>query len=110
MAEKRVVLKLSGEFFTTQDDSRPIAIEAVREVAKNLLAVRELSEIAVVIGGGNLWRGVRRLSANPCLDLSSLTRGQMLKVCSWLILGQTRALFQLRNCPVMTLSRIVCTQ
>jgi len=56
---KRVVLKLSGEAFASKDGSG-IDGAIVRHLAEEIVAVRgELGvDMAVVVGGGNIWRGM----------------------------------------------------
>jgi len=57
-AYRRVVVKLSGEYFA---GSKPFGIDqpTIDRIAGDLIAARELGiEIAVVIGGGNIFRGV----------------------------------------------------
>ena len=55
----RVVLKLSGEAFASSSSIDTIDMEIVDRIAGELADARdELScEIAVVVGGGNIWRG-----------------------------------------------------
>ncbi|NLW70458.1 MAG: UMP kinase [Eubacteriaceae bacterium] len=54
---KRVLLKLSGEALGKQDGGG-MDEQKVYAVAEQLKAVKELGvEVAVVIGGGNFWRG-----------------------------------------------------
>jgi uridylate kinase len=56
---QRVVLKLSGEAFASEDGSG-IDGAIVRHLAEEIVAVRsELGvDMAVVVGGGNIWRGM----------------------------------------------------
>jgi uridylate kinase len=57
--KKRVLLKLSGEALTRPDE-RGVNPQALRWIAaeiKNALSAK--CELAIVIGGGNIWRGVR---------------------------------------------------
>jgi len=56
---KRVVLKLSGEAFASDAADETIDGAVVERIAKEVAEVRsELgTEIAVVVGGGNIWRG-----------------------------------------------------
>lgn len=58
MAEiKRVMLKLSGE--ALQDEHDPFNEKEVQEVAKQVKALYDKKvDIGVVIGGGNIWRGI----------------------------------------------------
>jgi uridylate kinase len=57
-AKRRVILKLSGE--ALGEDGRLFNHNAFEAAARMLIAVRESGvELAVVIGGGNVWRGRR---------------------------------------------------
>lgn len=54
---KRVVLKVSGEALAGPNGSG-ISPETVRKISEEIKEVHELGiEIAIVVGGGNLWRG-----------------------------------------------------
>src|SRR5712691_598530 len=57
---RRVVLKLSGEAFSDTTTGYGIDAAVVQRIAEEVAAAREeLSvEIAVVVGGGNIWRGM----------------------------------------------------
>src|SRR5690606_28317796 len=53
----RVLLKLSGEAFAGEDN--PIDGKIAEYVAEEIVSARELGvDVAVVIGGGNIWRGL----------------------------------------------------
>jgi uridylate kinase len=56
---KRVVLKLSGEAFASSAVDETIDGTVVARIAREIAEVRtELgTEVAVVVGGGNIWRG-----------------------------------------------------
>ncbi|MGH9182645.1 MAG: UMP kinase [Acidimicrobiales bacterium] len=58
-AWRRVVLKLSGEAFAA--DGKPIDGNVVHQIASEIVAVGDTMgvDVAVVVGGGNIWRGVR---------------------------------------------------
>ena len=59
---RRIVLKLSGEALREAGSLEAISPAIVTDIARQIQAVRDLGvEIAVVVGGGNIWRG---LSAN----------------------------------------------
>src|SRR5882762_2923608 len=66
---KRVLLKISGEaLMGTQNYG--IDVDIARGVAEEIKAVRDLGvEVAVVVGGGNIFRGVSRSAGN--MDRSS---------------------------------------
>lgn len=54
---KRVLLKISGEALAGSDHFG-ISEEMMRKVAKEVKQIHELGvEIAIVVGGGNFWRG-----------------------------------------------------
>src|SRR5262252_477491 len=58
-AYKRVVLKLSGEALQERGSRDNISPAVVREIAERIKDVSELGvQIAIVIGGGNIWRGL----------------------------------------------------
>ena len=55
---KRVLLKLSGEAFAPGDAASGINTEATSLIARQLAEVVSMGvEPAVVVGGGNIWRG-----------------------------------------------------
>src|SRR5882724_11037164 len=56
---ERIVLKLSGEAMHEHGGRDNISPPVVREIAERMKEVRDLGvEVAVVIGGGNIWRGL----------------------------------------------------
>jgi uridylate kinase len=56
---KRVVLKLSGEALREKGARENISPKIVQELAKQIVEVKKLEiELAIVIGGGNIWRGL----------------------------------------------------
>ncbi len=56
---KRVVLKLSGEALREPGSKDNISPQIVQRIAEQVIEVRSLGiELAIVIGGGNIWRGL----------------------------------------------------
>jgi uridylate kinase len=55
---RRVLLKLSGEAFADPDIGYGIDTDTVARVATEIAKSAESTEIAVVVGGGNIFRGV----------------------------------------------------
>ena len=56
---KRILLKLSGEALQHSNDGRSLDSDVIYAIAKQLKKVRALGvEIAVVVGGGNIFRGL----------------------------------------------------
>jgi uridylate kinase len=54
---KRVLMKLSGEALAGAK-GQGIDLETVAQIAKEIKAVHDMgTQIAIVVGGGNLWRG-----------------------------------------------------
>ncbi len=61
---KRVILKLSGESFS-QPGERGISMDEVSHIAQEIKDAHDTgSQIAVVIGGGNILRGSQFVAAN----------------------------------------------
>jgi len=56
---KRIVLKVSGEALREVGSRDNISPQIVSDVAKQVLEIHKLGvQVAVVIGGGNIWRGL----------------------------------------------------
>jgi uridylate kinase len=69
LAYHRVLLKISGEALMG-DQSYGIDVNVARTVAEELKAVHDLGvQVAVVVGGGNIFRGVSKSAGN--MDRSS---------------------------------------
>jgi len=61
---KRVLLKLSGEALAA-DRGFGVDVARLLEISQEILAVRELGvEVAIVVGGGNFFRGVAEQARN----------------------------------------------
>ncbi|HBQ21678.1 MAG: UMP kinase [Deltaproteobacteria bacterium GWA2_38_16] len=59
---KRILLKLSGEALSGEKESG-ISSEILEKVSKEIKEIWDLGvEIAIVIGGGNIWRGLEASS------------------------------------------------
>src|SRR5258706_6601585 len=68
-AYRRVLLKISGEALMGEQNYG-IDVNVARTVAEELKEVRDLGvEVAVVVGGGNIFRGVSKSAGN--MDRSS---------------------------------------
>ena len=71
---KRVLLKLSGESLAEQDGGFGIDVEAIKNLAKEVLDGKNLGvEMAIVIGGGNIFRGATASN----LGMGRVTGGYM---------------------------------
>ncbi|MGB8168368.1 MAG: UMP kinase [Chthoniobacteraceae bacterium] len=56
---RRIVLKLSGEALKAKGSSDNISPEIVNEICRQIKEIHEMGvQVAVVIGGGNIWRGL----------------------------------------------------
>ncbi|PYS49906.1 MAG: UMP kinase [Acidobacteria bacterium] len=63
-AFRRILLKISGEALMGAQNYG-IDVEVARAVAEEIKAVREVGvEVAVVVGGGNIFRGVSKSAGN----------------------------------------------
>jgi len=55
----RIVLKISGEALKDKGSSDSVSPQIVQKVAASIAEVRKMGvEVAVVVGGGNIWRGL----------------------------------------------------
>ena len=60
---KRVLLKLSGEFLQDKDSGLCIDPGVITNIARQVKSIKELGvDIALVIGGGNIFRGLSGMS------------------------------------------------
>jgi uridylate kinase len=86
-AYKRIVLKLSGEALREAGGRDNISPPVVRAIAERVKEVHDLGvQIAVVIGGGNIWRGLTaagrgmdRTTADYMGMLATVINGMALK-------------------------------
>ncbi len=86
-AYKRIVLKLSGEALREVGGTDNISPAVVRTIAERIKEVHALGvQIAVVIGGGNIWRGLTaagrgmdRTTADYMGMLATVINGMALK-------------------------------
>lgn len=61
---RRIVLKLSGEALCGQDGGFGIRPETLQAIASEIAELRTLGvEVAIVVGGGNIFRGLKGASA-----------------------------------------------
>jgi uridylate kinase len=102
-AYRRVVVKLSGEYLA---GAQPFGIDqpTIDRIAGDLIAARELGvEIAVVIGGGNIFRGVE-VSSRGVSRPTGDTMGMLATVMNCLAL---EAALERRGQPARALSAFV---
>lgn len=100
---RRVVIKLSGEYLA---GAQPFGIDqpTIDRVASDLIKARELGvEIAVVIGGGNIFRGVE-VSSRGVSRPTGDTMGMLATMMNCLALD---AALERKGQPARTLSAFV---
>ena len=103
---RRVVIKLSGEYLAGAQ-SFGIDQPTVDRIAGDLIAARQLgAEIAVVVGGGNIVRGVE-VSARGVSRPTGDTMGMLATVMNCLAI---EAAIERRGAPARTLSAFVMPQ
>ena len=84
----RVLLKISGEALMGEQNYG-IDVDVARSVAEELKAVHELGvQVAVVVGGGNIFRGVSKSAGN--MDRSSADYIGMLATVMNAVVCRTR--------------------
>jgi uridylate kinase len=100
---RRVVIKLSGEYLA---GSQPFGIDqpTVDRIAGELIAARQLGvEVAVVVGGGNIVRGVE-VSSRGVSRPTGDTMGMLATMMNCLAL---EAAIERKGTPARTLSAFV---
>ncbi|MBB5046344.1 uridylate kinase [Rhodopseudomonas rhenobacensis] len=103
---RRVVIKLSGEYFAG-DQSFGIDQPTIDRIAGDLIAAQKLGvEIAVVVGGGNIFRGVE-VSSRGVSRPTGDTMGMLATVMNCLAL---EAAIERRAVAARTLSAFVMPQ
>jgi len=103
---RRVVIKLSGEYLAGAQ-SFGIDQSTVDRIAGDLIAARQLgSEVAVVVGGGNIVRGVE-VSSRGVSRPTGDTMGMLATVMNCLAL---EAAIERQGAPARTLSAFVMPQ
>jgi len=100
---RRVVIKLSGEYLAGSQVAG-IDQSTVDRIASDLIAARKLgADIAVVVGGGNMVRGVE-VSAQGMSRTTGDTMGMLATVMNCLAL---EAAIERKGAPAQTLSAFV---
>ena len=100
---RRVVIKLSGEYLAGPQSSG-IDQPTVDRIADDLIAARQLGgEIAVVVGGGNMVRGVQ-VSSHGVSRTTGDTMGMLATIMNCLAL---EAAIERKGSPARTLSAFV---
>jgi uridylate kinase len=100
---RRVVIKLSGEYFAGSQ-SFGMDQPTIDRIAGDLIAARQLGvEIAVVVGGGNLVRGVEISSRGVSRPVGD-TMGMLATIMNCLAL---EAALERKGQPARTLSAFV---
>lgn len=106
IAYRRVVIKLSGEYFAGSQ-SFGIDQPTIDRIAGDLIAAKGLGvEIAVVIGGGNIFRGVE-VSSRGVSRPTGDTMGMLATIMNCLAL---EAAFEKRGTAARTLSALAMPQ
>jgi uridylate kinase len=99
---RRVVVKLSGEYFAGAQ-SYGIDQPTIDRIAGDLIAAKRLGiEIAVVVGGGNIFRGVE-VSARGVSRTTGDTMGMLATVMNCLALAEA---LERQGQPARTLSAL----
>jgi len=103
---RRVVIKISGEYLAG-GQSFGIDQPTIDKIAGDLIAARQLgTEIAVVVGGGNIVRGVE-VSSRGVSRPTGDTMGMLATIMNCLAL---EAAIEKRGAPARSLSAFVMPQ
>lgn len=87
---KRVIIKLSGEVLRNERDGEPIDAEILESMSAEIAEIYELGvEIGLVIGGGNIFRGIQGLRGASVQRATGDYMGMMATVINSLALMDT---------------------
>ncbi|HOO92319.1 MAG TPA: UMP kinase [Opitutales bacterium] len=87
---KRVIIKLSGEVLRNERDGEPIDAEILESMCAEIAEIYELGvEIGLVIGGGNIFRGIQGLRGALVQRATGDYMGMMATVINSLALMDT---------------------
>ena len=86
---QRILLKLSGEAFRDEDTGQPIDGATVSRVCQEIKCIHELGvEVGLVVGGGNIFRGVGHTSATQIKRTTGDMMGMLATVINGLALRE----------------------
>lgn len=106
LAYRRVVIKLSGEYFA---GGQPFGIDqpTIDRIAADVIAAKELGvQVALVIGGGNIFRGVE-VSSRGVSRPTGDTMGMLATVMNCLAM---EAAIERKGVPARTMSALQMPQ
>lgn len=87
MKYKRVLLKLSGEALLPAGGTQGVSLDSALEIASEIEAVASAGvEIAVVIGGGNIFRGAPAAASGAIEQAQADTMGMLATIINGLAL------------------------
>ena len=72
---KRILLKLSGEALRAPGSRDNISPEIVARIAREIAEAQRIGglQIAIVVGGGNIWRGAKASVRGGWIDRRLIT-------------------------------------
>ena len=63
---QRILIKISGESLVSKGQAIDLSSEIVKSLARQIKAIKKMGvEVAIVIGGGNIWRGTFAKEIDP---------------------------------------------
>jgi uridylate kinase len=98
MSYKRIMIKLSGEVFAGKNDYG-IDHPSLHDIAKQIAEVGTLTQVVVVVGGGNIWRyrdtkesGIERTASDAMGMLATVMNSVALQSALEAVGSETRVL------------------
>lgn len=114
MVKERIIIKISGATLENKKENSIVDGDVVACLAQQVKELSENYEVAVVIGGGNIWRG-KENNLEPLLNQDSHIIGMLSTMINSIILqnyltyaGARAAIFSSISCP--RVAEDICTE
>lgn len=102
---KRILLKLSGEALAPQGQAHGISMDAASDIVCEIKSVvKEGIEVAIVIGGGNIFRGAHAASEGQINQAKGDMMGMLATVINGLALEEALGSAGLKACVMSSIA------
>ncbi|GCE63834.1 amino acid kinase family protein [Candidatus Mycoplasma haematohominis] len=114
MGKERIIIKISGATLENRKDNTIIDGDTLTKLAQQVKTLAENYEVALVIGGGNIWRGKENNLA-PLLNQDSHIIGMLSTLINSIVfqnylthIGAKSVIFSSISCP--RVAEDICTE
>lgn len=98
---KRILIKLSGAALKDKKTGETFSSQKLISLAKQIIQLHNTYDIAIVIGGGNIWRG-NMYNKNICKEMTAHYMGMVATIINALYLSEAIKKYK-GNCEVLSL-------